>query len=141
MARRKISDAEAIVEKSRIEANRKAQLVTQRNQTVRVLVICACVGFVAYILAGQFTFVELVLEGQGWNAVLSAFSQKPVAWASLFGNLVLISWVVILRSRVRLKDSKIEDLGKRNRYLEEHINPSRASSNLHPTGNTNPEDL
>ena len=82
MEENKISSAEVQIAKVQIEAVRKSHAVAERNKTIRWIFGSAAAALSVYYLSGQFTVVELALDGQGWKPLLSAISQRPVAWAS-----------------------------------------------------------
>lgn len=141
MEEREISSAEVRIAKVQIEAARKSHAAAEGNKTIRWIFGCAAAAFSVYYLSGRFTFVEMTLDGQGWEALLSAMSQRPAAWASHITAAALLLLTGIQRRRIIRRDRKIREMGERIRYLETMINPGRVSSKLHPTGKTHPRDI
>lgn len=141
MEEREISSAEVQIAKVQIEAVRKSHAVAERNKTIRWIFGCSAAAFSVYYLSGRFTFVEMTLDGQGWESLLSAMSQRPAAWASHITVAALLLLTGIQRRRMARRDRTIQTMGERIKNLETMINPGRVSSELHPTGKTHPRDI
>jgi hypothetical protein len=115
---------------------RRGGFAEEIGKTVRVLLICLAVVGIVYLLGHA---VE-TLAGKETEANI---------FVNLLGKLEIsfvLSWIVggaglaYGLSQKKLRKSTVERLQKRIKELEADIDPTRTSSKLTPSGDTNPED-
>jgi hypothetical protein len=115
---------------------RRGGVAEEIGKSVRVLLICAAIIAVAYLLGHAIES----LAGKETDANI---------FVNLLGKLeisVILSWVVggagvaYGRSQMKLRKTTVQRLHGRIKSLEIEIDPARQSSKLTPRGDTNPED-